>query len=271
MNRQERDRYDYGSYDDYRNDANYHSAQNLTDEFERHYRHEMGQQYDDRSQYDRVHSYHEGNMGDAYERRQQSENNYRGNSDYRQNDQNWNNDRDRLSNYRSNYNNYRGMDRNDTMDDNRNLRGNIREGYGVSDYEGTSDRYNTLNSNQYSSGRSNDRSYNSGSRDQDRGSRFSGAMGESGIHSDRGIPNYSNSSFEDDYGSVGSNYGSRSYSSDSDYADRQRGDSFRNRNYGSAPGNYGGYGSSDNLSSIERDDTSYSRNSGRSYRDDDRY
>jgi hypothetical protein len=250
MDRRERDRYDYGSYEDYRDDAHYHSARNLTDEFERGYR--AGRSHRDEDRDNRVRSYHEGDMGDAYERRSREENSFRSNSDsdYRQNNrnqqrsypENMSRDRDRFSNYQDDYRSYQGMDRSDSMDNNRSLRGNVRRGYGISDYEGTSDRFNTLNSNQYSSGSRNNQSDYSGSREE-RSSRYGSSMGDSSIHSDRGIPNYSGSSFADDYGTMNSGYGSRNYNEGSGYSGSNRGGSYGNQNYGSSSGNYSGYGS----------------------------
>ena len=261
MDRRERDRYDYGSYEDYRNDAHYHSARNLTDEFERDYRkshHDEGG-----GQYNRVHSYHEGDMGDAYDRRSRGENSMWGNSDYRQNNrgqqrnypENISRDHDRFGNYQDDYRNYRGMDRSDSMDNSRSLRGNVRQGYGISDHEGSSDRYNTLNSNQYSGGSENYRSDYSGSREE-RSSRFGSGMGDSSIHSDRGTPNYSGSSFADDYGNMNRGYGRRNDGGSSGYSGSNRGGSFGDQSYGASTGNYSGYGS--------RGSGSYSGRSGES-------
>jgi hypothetical protein len=71
MNRQDDRQYphndDYGRYEGYdRNDDHYHSKRNLTNEFEQHFQQDRG----DHNYFPREHTYHEGNMGNIYERRQ---------------------------------------------------------------------------------------------------------------------------------------------------------------------------------------------------------
>lgn len=100
MDRQDRDRYDYGRYDGYNNDEHYHGTRNLTNEFERNYQHDRGHR-DDRDLPRR--SYHEGNdMEDTYQRLRRDEDSFRDRADYRR----------------------------DYDDSDRNYYGNGRDGYG---------------------------------------------------------------------------------------------------------------------------------------------
>lgn len=73
MNRQDDNRNElwpedkrYQGYD--RRDSHYHHARNLSDDFERDYRHSNDYRGDARAGYHPGRSYHEGDMGDAYER-----------------------------------------------------------------------------------------------------------------------------------------------------------------------------------------------------------
>ncbi|OKL38697.1 hypothetical protein [Pontibacter flavimaris] len=245
MDRRERDRYennnygpDYSGYEGYGNDSHYHSARNLTDEFERHYR------GDDYGRTSPTRSYHEGDMGDAYERRRRDDDSFRGNSGYQRTDwsqnrsypQSMSRDRDRFSNYQDDYRSYE--DRNSGSRDNDR---NLRQGYGISSYEGTSDRYNTLGSSRSRGGSGDDQSYYSGRGDRYSSARFGGGMGDSSIHSDRGIPNYNTRSFSDNYGTgMGSSYGGSNYGGGTGYSGGHRGGSFGQGTYGSSSGNYGG-------------------------------
>lgn len=112
MNRHDRD-YDYNKdYDRYegydRDDRDYHGARNLTNQFERHYQREHEHRHDNRNHENRNYhpheqSYHEGDMGGAYERFQNrgwdhDNNDYpRNNWDYEheQNSRNFRNNKDR--------------------------------------------------------------------------------------------------------------------------------------------------------------------------------
>ncbi|WP_018478783.1 hypothetical protein [Pontibacter roseus] len=97
MNRQNRDRYDYDA--DYnqgagysREDDHYHSARNLTNEFEQRYRGDHGRHDNDRSSSRPYQSYHEGNdIENTYPSRRRDEDSFRDRSDYNRND--WGNDR----------------------------------------------------------------------------------------------------------------------------------------------------------------------------------
>jgi len=108
MNRQERERFEYGSYDDYNNDAHYHGARNLTNEFERNYRRDHGNANYDR--YQPVRSYHEGSdIEDTNYNRNRNRNTY---ADNRYRSENMRHDRDNDRNifgyYNDNQDNYRG-------------------------------------------------------------------------------------------------------------------------------------------------------------------
>ncbi|MFD1186415.1 hypothetical protein [Pontibacter rugosus] len=101
MNRHDRVYYEYGPYDGYsRNDEHYHSARNLTNEFERDFQRERGRWNEGRNQV--RHSYHEGDMGDTYERYSREDGGYENYSASRQN----NRDRNRYEggNYNSDHN-----------------------------------------------------------------------------------------------------------------------------------------------------------------------
>lgn len=111
MERHNRD--NYGWYDGYdRDDRNYHGARNLTNEFEQEYQHERG--YRDPYSYNRELSYHEGGMGNAYERERRD---YDRHSNYgraergRRYPENYNDVRNRYSNYQDDYRSYTGADR----------------------------------------------------------------------------------------------------------------------------------------------------------------
>ncbi|WP_147294255.1 hypothetical protein [Pontibacter diazotrophicus] len=177
MDRRDRNRYDrddygydYSGYKDYdRNDEHYHSARNLTDTFEQDYQRHRGRRDDNGNRMD--HTYHEGNMGDFYERRRGEG---RGYGDYpgiqwsdqgrsRNDVDNFNRDRDRdrysnnLDDFRGDQDRYRG-DRDRSRD-----YGNRR----------SYDRYGTYDTSDY--GRSgNDRDDYFGAGDYDRSSRYEG-------------------------------------------------------------------------------------------------
>ncbi|MBX0334228.1 hypothetical protein K3G39_13375 [Pontibacter sp. HSC-14F20] len=227
MNRRDRDRYDYDNYDrDYsegagynRNDEHYHSARNLTNEFEQEYRSHHRDRDDDRfnrNSSNMRQSYHEGNRGDAYERRLEGRGTAGRNSGSEmhygeRNNNNWGENRNRSQNWSDadRYNTsgrysqrsddfdrgrdmrsqdrFSNQDRSSRMEQGRanrlNQEGRMREGYGISDY---------------------------------------GRMRQSDIHSNRGVPNAGiTSSLEDDYGV----------------------DFDRDRSSRISSGNYGGYSS----------------------------
>lgn len=286
MNRQKRDRYDRDDYrNDYggdagynRGDRHYHSARNLTNEFEQEYQHSGGNWGNDRDRdiepsHDRDRhrphrSYHEGNtMGDTYERLREGRGAVRSDSSYdfiysgRDDDRSsrYERDQDLYSTSHSSYGahrrhhtNYpedsrRGQERYSHMDNRRGDFGSrnhddIRRGYGISEFEGTSDRYNTLNNDQNRGG-----DYYSRPGMGDRGSRFGGSSrGESYPSSNRGMPDttYGHRNFSDREGTgMGSTYGGQNYGGGTGYSGEEHGGSFGSSTYGTSAGNYGGYGS----------------------------
>ncbi|WP_276497123.1 hypothetical protein [Pontibacter litorisediminis] len=248
MNRHERERYesDYSGYGDYRNDEHYHSARNLTNDFERHYQRERGHWDNDRSQPHR--SYHEGDMGNAYERLSREGRGYSNSGENRWSDHgrgstypdSYNRDRDRYSNYQDDYRSYQGKEnRGWGSSSDRDLRGNIRQGYGISSYAGTSDRYNTLNSDRNRGGAGDNQSYYGGGATGGYGR--GGSMGDSFPGSNRGVPDttYGMRNYSDSYG-TGSSYGGSNYGGGTGYSGGHRGGAFGNEVYGSSSGNYGG-------------------------------
>lgn len=208
MNRRERDRYDHDNYDrDYsgnsgydRNDEHYHSARNLTNDFEQHYRSQHPDRDEDRysrNRSDMHQRFHENDMGNAYGRMRERRETDRYDSDYnmhhgnrdrgdfgssRNRSQNWS-ESDRYGSsgrysQRSDHDDYNRQDRDmrnrdrfsnqersSSMEQGRDRRmsqDRMREGYGISDYGRTS---------------------------------------QSNIRSNRGVPNAGlTNSFDDDYG-----------------------------------------------------------------------
>lgn len=254
MNRRDRDQFDrndYGMYEGYNpQDEHYHSARNLTNEFEQDYQREHGHRNDDRDQYHPQRSYHEGNsMGDAYERRSRKTGSVRSDTSYDMIDQDryrnypdrLDRDRDRYSNYQDDYRSYQGMDRGRDREMRSNIsQGNLRQGYGISSFEGTSDRFNTLNRDDNRSGES----YYEGSGDSNRRSRTGGGMGEAFPHSHGGVPDYGTGNYGRGTGTgMGSTYGGSNYGAGTGYMSGHRGSSFGSSSYGSSSGNYEGYGS----------------------------
>ncbi len=150
-------------------------------------------------------------------------------------------------NYRSHHNDrdqYRRTDyRDDYRSGNPELMGNIRQGYGISGYDGTSDRFNTLKSEHRMGDAQDEQPYYGGNRDGYRSSRFGGGPGEASAHSDRGIPNYGLHNFADSEGTgMGSSYGGSNYGPGTGYMSGNRGGSFGENSYGTNSGNYGGFG-----------------------------
>ncbi|GHA80907.1 splicing factor U2AF large subunit [Pontibacter akesuensis] len=173
MNRQDRGYYEYGPYEGYsRNDEHYHSARNLTNEFERDFQRDRGHWDENR---DRArHSYHEGDMGDAYERYRRQGHGILNESSPRWNER----EHDR---YQANtYSNNRNRDNSSFWDSPRrdenwlNSDLNNNRGYNETrqDY-GTSHRYNAYNRSNYR-GAGDSRDTYSGSGGDDRRSRFGG-------------------------------------------------------------------------------------------------
>lgn len=118
----------------------------------------------------------------------------------------------------------------------------VRQGYGISDFDGTSDRYNTLNSDRREAGMQGGQYYG-GSEYERSSSRYGSGMGDSFPNSSRGIPNYSTRTFANDYGyGTGSSYGGKNFGGGTGYMSGHRGGSFGDSSYGTSSGNLGGYG-----------------------------
>lgn len=173
MNRQDRDRHDYGRYEGYNDDERYHSARNLTDEFEKEYQRDRGYSNNDIDRNRMPHSYHEGSdIEDTYQRQRRDNDTYSRRSDYNRYDRD--SDRSNSSSYGStrrtsnNLNDYRestgryNSDRDRYQDSsNRSLR---------SDNSG---QYNPYNSDNYSRTRE-QQGRDTDSGDGYRGTRYGG-------------------------------------------------------------------------------------------------
>jgi len=265
MERNDRNRYDqWGNSNTNRyDDSRYNREERgLKQQFERDYRsshHDNGNFYRDA----------------AYER---DNSNRRDDSGGRGHESGRNNDSDRFRNYRSrDYDmeqNYYGNTRGD-----RGTLGDVRQGYGISSFAGTSDRYNTASDRQRERNNQFEQGYGTGRMSGYSGSAFGGSNysangdfggssgygsmsgsggnmddyvsssgyggGGSSVHSDRGVPNYSMRSFGDGYGAgTGSTYGGKNFGGGEGYASGNGGGSFGNNIYGSYSGNNGSYAAS---------------------------
>ncbi|WP_162053157.1 hypothetical protein [Pontibacter pamirensis] len=278
MERNDRDRYYRGGYNnENRNDSDYDNNRNSYDRDNRY-------DYDPNNRYDR-------NDRPGRELKQEFERDYR----RQRNDRYSDNDRfsgsDRTSDYR---NRDYDMERNyyENTRGNRGELGDIRQGYGMSGFTGTSDRYDTMNDMERNRSAQNELGYGSGTIGGYSGSRYGGsnysAHGDFGGSSNYGSMSGSGGDMDDLSNSSG--YGSSSTS----YSDRGQPDytarNFENRygagagsTYGESAGNTRGYGSGN----TERNSygTSYSGNaegygsgssdntgySGRTILDEDRY
>ena len=188
MDRRDRERYDYGA--DYsrdagysRNDEHYHSARNLTNEFEREYQGGRGRRYEESDSSRPYRSYHEGNeLGDMYERLSEGRGATRSNTSY-----------DMIAGERDS----------DFVDRNRDFVDRYSHRRNMYSY----DRDNIDHMGSHRSGREEDRR-DSMQRNYDNYGRY-GGVGSDDIRGDRyyGLPNAT-----DDYGTGrGSYYGSRNY------------------------------------------------------------
>ncbi|GAB3527922.1 hypothetical protein GCM10027443_04990 [Pontibacter brevis] len=275
MERNDRDRYYTGGYSDNRYDYDY-SNNNNRDRYDR---------YDD----DRNDRYNRYDRNDRYDReerpgrelKQQFEREYQSHHNDRYADNARFGDRDSSRDYR---NRDYDMERNyysNTRGD-RGTLGNVRQGYGISGFSGTSDRYDRINDMQRNRSAQNDQGYGSGTIGGYSGSRYGGSnysahgdfggssnygsMSGSGgdmdnlsnssgygssSYSDRGQPDYSTRNFEDRYGAgTGSTYG--------ESAGNIRGNSSDNYGYGSRSQGTSGYSGRSIL-----DEERYSSNSDR--------
>ncbi|MCX2740910.1 hypothetical protein [Pontibacter anaerobius] len=165
MDRRDRDRDYYGPYEGYnRSDEHYHAARNLTNEFERDYQRHRGHWEDDRGRYRAEHTYHEGDMGDAYERLRREDRDYSGYAGSQQND--W----DRNRGYGGSFS--RDRDYQEDFGRDRDY-GNRRQGYNTSDRSGAYNRnenrgagyeldFDSRSGSYYRSSRYPERNYGSG-------------------------------------------------------------------------------------------------------------
>ncbi|PRY10146.1 hypothetical protein CLV24_11563 [Pontibacter ummariensis] len=233
-----------------RNDDTYYNARHLDEQFERDYQRERGGWHDTRSQY--PNSY-QNDRRDSFGQDWRERDSFRNDFGYQRNDRdrernysgNFSHDRDRYSSYQDDFRGDQGLYRGD-RDRDESLRGNIRQGYGISSYDGTSDRFNTLDSDRNREGAGDDQVYYSGDRDGYESSRFGGGIGDSFPGSHRGVPDtsYGLGNFSDGYSvGTGSSYGGKNYGGGTGYQTGHRGGSFGNHTYGNSAGNYGGYGS----------------------------
>ncbi|MFD3001842.1 hypothetical protein ACFS7Z_15820 [Pontibacter toksunensis] len=204
MERYDRDRYNNGGYSNqhWYDDDNYDG---------------INYGRDNRYESDRYNRY-DHDDGRGHELKQQFERDYRS-LDYRDNDNRSNrngfrgdNDRGgRFRNYRSNDEDRDTGYAKNFMEEQR-REGNIRQGYGISSFDGTSDRYNTLNSDQGGNNMQEAQPYYSGSRDRLSSTRYGGGIGDEFPNSNRGVPNYGIRHFGDEYGAdMGSSYGGKNY------------------------------------------------------------
>lgn len=232
MDRHTEDRYTYGGYE--RENRYSQERDNIPD---RELRERFDREY--RSRFDRE----DQNRRNQYQQR--------------------NEDADRFRNYRSHEDDSRGRGYARDFRGGQPNQGELRRGYGISDYDGTSDRYNTLNNPDNDRGRSAGGTYYSGDRDGFTGTRFGGGVGESFPHTDRGVPNYGTRNFSDSRGTgMGSTYGGANYGGGTGYMSGHRGGSFGNTTFGNSAGNYGGFGSMSGSGGSRVDRTSH--NSDRS-------
>ncbi|PRY10150.1 hypothetical protein CLV24_11567 [Pontibacter ummariensis] len=226
MDRQDRNHYDRNDYEaDYsgyrgydRNDEHYHSARNLTNQFEQDYQRETGRWDNDRGSYGIRHTYHEGNMGNAYERLRGEREGGSGYSNYPRNDRGQNQpyadtygrDRDRYRDARGDFWGGQDMDRRDW---DQNVRSSRWQGYRTTGHPSTYDPYTRQNRDDY--------------REQDayagdRGGYSNAYVGARFGGADAG---YSNRNFEGYYSAgLDDSYGDQNYGGDHDYRNRRRGD-----------------------------------------------
>lgn len=248
---------DFNDWNTYRNENrryegyNRNDGRNVTNQFERDYQRERGHRNGNDSYPSQYRPSEDSRYG-ANDRYRGDDRSYGSRGVYQRHDRdqdstysdNFSRDRDRFSNYQNDFRGDQGMQYSGR--DNRRMNSNIdenslRRGYGISSYGGTSDRYNTLNSD-HNRGGGDDR----GDRDGYRSSRFGGGIGDAFPSSHRGIPDATNDlgNFSDDYGSgLGSSYGGKNYGAGTGYMGGHRGGSSGNQSYGTSAGNYGGYGS----------------------------
>ena len=182
---------------------------------------------------------------------------------YNRRDYNRHEDDNRFRNYRSYGEQERGRDDTSDFRGRQPSQGDLRRGYGISGYDGISDRFNTLNNPDNARDYGENNVYYGDNRGGFSSSSFGGGAGDSFPHSDRGVPNYGLRNFADNQGTgVGSSYGGTNYGGGTGYIGGHRGGSFGNTQYGSSSGNYGGFGSMSGSRGSIGDRTSHNSNRG---------
>lgn len=228
MDRQNRDGYEHQNHQrDYDgnagysdNDEHYHSARNLTDQFEQEYQRNRGQQHEHRDLYNPNRAYNQNRSRDSYSQYSRDEDRFRDNANYQQNEPSWNRDfgddssRNRQSQDQDDYRSYQRMDSSDQNQSRGSImrQVNMRRSYGTSDFDRNSDRFNTLNSGQNREGAGSAQPYYGGHQNANYG------------------------------GSSGSSYGGSNYGGGTGYSGEHRGRSFGNEGYGTSSSNYGDTG-----------------------------
>jgi len=143
--------------------------------------------------------------------------------------------------------------------------GDLRRGYGISGYDGISDRFNTLNNPDNARDFGENNTYYGGGRGSFGGPGYGEGIGEAFPGSYRGVPDttYGLRNFGDDQGTgMGSSYGGTNYGGGTGYSGGHRGGSFGSTQYGSSSGNYGGFGSMSGSRGSLSDRTSHNSNRG---------
>ncbi|RNI29201.1 hypothetical protein [Rufibacter latericius] len=236
MNRDNRDWNDYGQH------------QNRHQNYQPHQNERPGRDMSHDNQHLHRYAHHQQNPYGQHQYDHHQERSYGNSTQYRTDrnghhpyQSNYSHDQDRFGQtYQDDFRNDPTLPRGGEDDD---LMGNIRQGYGISSFDGISDRFNTLNSEQRYGSHQDEQAYYSGDRDGYNRSQFGGGLGESGLHSDRGIPNYGIRSYSERYGSgMGSSYGGTNYGGGQGYTGGHQGGTWGNNSYGTNSGNLTGYG-----------------------------
>ncbi|WP_157578681.1 hypothetical protein [Pontibacter roseus] len=227
MERYDRDNYGNGQHENrYRDDYGYHNDRDMRNSFEHDYR-----QHHNHQQQEHHHLHHD----------------------------------DRFGRYQSHPDDSRGREYASDFRRGQPNQGDLRRGYGISGYDGISDRFNTLNNPDNARDYGENDTYYGGSRDGFTGTRFGGGIGEAFPSSHHGVPDttYGLRNFHDDEGTgMGSSYGGSNYGGGTGYGGGHRGGSFGSTQYGSSSGNYGGSGSMSGSRNSLSDRTSHNSDRG---------
>ncbi|MFC6998008.1 hypothetical protein [Rufibacter roseus] len=276
MQRRDRENQNYGDF--YTNDGNSYHTSNTGNRFEvrtQDFRHQAWperdyirgdhQQYNDwhgrdmSRDYNHLHQYPRNNQDQHRNEQNFNRSSYQDQqhnerfSNQNPNRQNWGSDSNHDQRYTNNYSRDRDQFGNQYQDNFRHdptltrggqdedLLGNIRQGYGISSFDGTSDRFNTLNSPHRYGTQQNEQNYLSGDRDGYRSSQYGGGLGDGGFHSHRGVPDYGRGNFAENEGTgMGSSYGGKNYGGGHGYTGGHRGGTWGDSSYGSYSGNFSG-------------------------------